>query len=73
MTLCPECQELRDKWLDYRPTYGRYMPYSKDEARRVRGAIDGYATQAEDYRRLIRTQLAGIRETCQRRHQEGGT
>lgn len=69
MKRCAECEEARNKWLDHRPTFSRYMPYASSDERRWKGAIEGYSMQANDYRALVRRQLALIDEICSSKHQ----
>lgn len=69
MPLCPECQEMKDRWLDYQPRFRGYIDYSESHDRRAKVAIENYARQSEDHRKLVRRQIQGIRDACARLHQ----
>lgn len=69
MKRCSECEEARNKWLDYRPTFSRYKPYASSAERAWKGAIEGYSMHADDHRTLVRRQLALIDEICSSKHQ----
>ena len=67
MALCEPCGDLWLRWLDYRPpatmrlvSIGVTTARAVEENRRMRG---------EDRRKLIRSQLQSIADTCRRNHQ----
>lgn len=71
MSLCRACRAESDRWLDTTPailrpgvsiTYGSGAAYDSTPA----GVRDNTRARYEDWRRLVREQMARIREQCQR-------
>jgi len=65
MNLCPPCRELYDGWLDYQAPYTKWIQYERGATR----SIESYHQKAKERRNLVRQQLAGITESCRRKHQ----